>query len=155
MNRRDFIRSTTSATLASAALPRTALTDQTKSRGRADAAILIWLGGGPAQTDTFDPKRLGDPAKNIAGSAYPAIDTAVRDVQVCEHLPRVAERLDRMTILRTVTHDVNFSQPAWLLVLMRQSVQPTVLRPVPTKKSMWASSVVAVEPLGSWGHSRV
>lgn len=106
MNRRNFIKTTTAATFASAAVPRNALATQSRPRGHAQAAILIWLGGGPAQTDTFDPKRLGDPEKNIAGSAYPAIDTAVHGVQVCEHLPRVAERLDRMTILRAVQHDV-------------------------------------------------
>jgi len=106
MNRRDFIKTTTAATLASAAAPGPALTAPATAPRRAHAAILIWLGGGPAQTDTFDPKRLGDPAQNIAGSAYPAIKTTVPGVQVCEHLPRVAERLDRMTILRTVQHDV-------------------------------------------------
>lgn len=59
-----------------------------------------------AQIDTFDPKRKGDPQKRLAGSAYDAIDTAVSGVQLCEHLPRVAQRLDRMTILRTTNHDV-------------------------------------------------
>ena len=59
-----------------------------------------------AQIDTFDPKRLGNPQKGVAGSAYHSIKTAVAGVNVCEHLPRVADRLDRMTILRTVNHDV-------------------------------------------------
>jgi hypothetical protein len=75
-------------------------------RGKADHCIFIWLGGGMAQTDTFDPKRLGDPAKKQPGSYYPAIATAVSGVQVCHHLRRVAPLLDRMTILRTVHHDV-------------------------------------------------
>ena len=59
-----------------------------------------------AQIDTFDPKRKGDPQKRLAGSAYDAIETAVSGVQLCQHLPRVAQRLDRMTILRTTNHDV-------------------------------------------------
>lgn len=58
------------------------------------------------QTDTLDPKRLGDPKKKVAGSYYKGIPTAVRGVQVCEHFPKVADQLDRMTILRTVNHDV-------------------------------------------------
>ena len=74
--------------------------------GKAENCILLWLGGGMSQIDTFDPKRRGDPKQRVPGSAYPAIDSAVPGVQVCEHLHRVAQRLDRMTILRTTNHDV-------------------------------------------------
>ncbi len=75
-------------------------------KGKANSCILLWLGGGPAQTDTWDPKRKGDTAKRIAGSAYDAIPTAVRDVEVCEHFQRVADRMDRFTVLRTLQHEV-------------------------------------------------
>jgi len=75
-------------------------------RGQAEHVISIWLGGGMGQIDTFDPKRRGDPKKKIAGSYYDAIDTAVPGVQVCEHLPRVAALMDRVTAVRTVHHDV-------------------------------------------------
>ena len=74
--------------------------------GKAENCIFLWLGGGMAQIDTFDPKRRGDPKERIAGSAYDSIKTAVDGVDVCEHLPRVAERLDRMTILRTLNHNI-------------------------------------------------
>jgi len=74
--------------------------------GKAEHCVVLWLGGGPAQVDTFDPKPLGDPATRTAGSAYPAIDTAVSGVQICEHLPELAKRMDRATALRTLTHDV-------------------------------------------------
>src|SRR5690606_22198083 len=75
-------------------------------KGEAQACILLWLGGGPAQVDTFDPKPLGDPATRKAGSAYPAIDTVVPGVQICEHLPERTSRMDRATALRTVNHEV-------------------------------------------------
>ena len=74
--------------------------------GRAKHCIMIWLGGGACQIDTWDPKRIGDPEERTPGSAYPSIPTAVRDVRVCEHLPRSADRLDRAVLLRTVHHDV-------------------------------------------------
>src|SRR5215203_3182165 len=45
-------------------------------KGKAEHCIFIWLGGGAAHIDTWDPKRLGD-FKKMAGSAYPAIDTAI------------------------------------------------------------------------------
>src|SRR5262249_8881459 len=67
---------------------------------------FIWLGGGMAQIDTFDPKRLGDPQSRRPGSAYPAIDTAVAGVQVCRYLQRTASLMDRITAVRTVNHNV-------------------------------------------------
>ncbi|MEE2935985.1 MAG: DUF1501 domain-containing protein [Planctomycetota bacterium] len=78
----------------------------TLSSGQADRCIFIWLGGGMAQIDTFDPKRRGDPKTRKAGSDYDAIDTCVQDVQVCQHLSRVAERMDRVTAVRSVHHNV-------------------------------------------------
>lgn len=79
---------------------------KTYPQGKAEHCIFVWLGGGAAQTDTWDPKRLGDPQKKIAGSAYPAIDTAIPGVQVCEHLKGCAKLLDRFALLRTVNHDL-------------------------------------------------
>lgn len=74
-------------------------------RGSADSCIFLWLGGGAAQIDTFDPKRLGD-FKKKPGSAYPAIDTAARGVQVCEHLAETAKVMDRVAVVRTLNHNV-------------------------------------------------
>lgn len=74
--------------------------------GRAEHCILIWLGGGMSQIDTFDPKRRGDSTKRVAGTDYAVIDTAVKGVSVCEHLKRTAERMDRVTALRTVHHEM-------------------------------------------------
>ena len=75
-------------------------------RGRAEHCIFLWLGGGMAQIDTWDPKRRGDPQKNLPGCYYDRIPTALPGVEVCEHLSRCAPLLDRMTIVRTVHHDV-------------------------------------------------
>ena len=106
MNRRNFI--TTSA--AAAIAPSLARAEESNAKailkGKAEHCISIWLGGGMGQMDTFDPKRLGDPKKKIAGSYYGAIDTAVSGVQVCEHLEKLAPLMDRVTAVRTVHHDV-------------------------------------------------
>lgn len=75
-------------------------------RGKAQHVISLWLGGGMSQIDTFDPKSLGDPKAKRAGSFYESISTAVQGVRVCEHLSKTAPLLDRMTILRTVNHNV-------------------------------------------------
>ena len=76
--------------------------------GKAKSCIFIWLGGGAAQIDTWDPKTLGDPTRGKAapGSAYPSIPTAVQDLQICEHLPQMAARMDRCALIRSVSHDV-------------------------------------------------
>jgi hypothetical protein len=107
MNRRQFLG--TGASLAGGlALPSSLIADSADPliQGKAEHVISIWLGGGMAQTDTFDPKALGDPAAKKPGSYYPAIDTAVPGVQVCEHLARLAPLMDRVTAVRTVHHDV-------------------------------------------------
>jgi hypothetical protein len=75
-------------------------------RGRADHCIFLWLGGGMAQVDTFDPKRVGDPRTRVAGSAYPSIPTAVQGMRVSEYLPRTAALMDRMTVIRSIHHNV-------------------------------------------------
>lgn len=78
------------------------------SAGKATSCIFIWLGGGACQIDTWDPKRIGDPAqgKKNPGSAYSSIDTAVAGLQICEHLPRMARRMDRGSVIRSVHHEV-------------------------------------------------
>ena len=58
-------------------------------RGKAEACILLWLGGGAAQIDTFDPKRRGD-GKKTPGCYYETIPTPLPGVRLCEHLPRLA-----------------------------------------------------------------
>lgn len=107
MNRRQFLQST--ATLAGAAIfprPLIAAPAPALIKGKAEHVISIWLGGGMAQTDTFDPKRRGDPQTKKAGSYYDAIDTAVPGVRLCEHLHRLAPLMERVTAVRTVHHDV-------------------------------------------------
>jgi hypothetical protein len=73
--------------------------------GTADHCISIWLGGGMSQIDTFDPKPVGDPKVKLPGAYYPAIETSVPGVQVCEHLPRVANLMHHVTAVRSVHHD--------------------------------------------------
>ncbi|QEG39271.1 DUF1501 domain-containing protein [Roseimaritima ulvae] len=75
-------------------------------KGQAEHVISIWLGGGMGQIDTFDPKVKGDPKAKKPGSYYDAIDTAVDGVQVCQHLSKTAQVMDRVTAVRTVNHDV-------------------------------------------------
>ena len=73
--------------------------------GKADHCIMLWLGGGACHIDTWDPKRKGDAVKQVPGSYYDAIPTVVEGIQVCEHLPRSAQIMDRLSLVRTVHHN--------------------------------------------------
>jgi hypothetical protein len=110
LSRREFMLR--SATLAAGAcgLPMALRASEPRDvfpRGRAEHCIFIWLGGGMAHIDTFDPKpQRGDPQAKKPGSYYDCIDTAIPGVQLCEHLPQIAKIYDRFVPVRTVHHNV-------------------------------------------------
>ena len=103
MKRRTFIQSTAAAAVAS---PLLAADTAMPKLGKVEHCVMIWLGGGMAQIDTFDPKPMGDAKAKKAGGYYRSIDTVVPGVQVCEHLSKTAKVMDRVTALRTVHHNV-------------------------------------------------
>jgi hypothetical protein len=106
--RRNFIAGSLSAAAASGLAHAAAANPlaQPHKFGKAEHCIFIWLGGGAGQIDTWDPKELGDPKAKKAGSYYPAVETAIPGIKVCEHLARCANVLDRFVLVRTVHHDV-------------------------------------------------
>jgi len=104
LNRRNFIAATGAAAIASSSLQASEVGPVIA--GKADHVISIWLGGGMGQIDTFDPKAMGDPKKKKPGSYYKSIPTCVDGVELCEHLPRMANLMDRTTAIRTVNHSV-------------------------------------------------
>ncbi|MBL9080564.1 MAG: DUF1501 domain-containing protein [Planctomycetales bacterium] len=109
LNRRQFLSAAAASTLAPALMQGGALRASTEAavlKGKAEHVISIWLGGGMGQCDTFDPKRKGDPKKKVAGSYYDSIPTAVDGVRLCEHFPKLAPLMDRVTAVRTVNHAV-------------------------------------------------
>ena len=107
LTRRNFVKAGTSSAICMPSLLQGKESAKLNHpMGKAEHVISIWLGGGMGQIDTFDPKRKGDPKEKIPGSYYDAINTAVPGVQLCEHLPRVAPLMDRVTAVRTVNHKV-------------------------------------------------
>jgi hypothetical protein len=73
----------------------------TKPKAKAKSAIFINLGGGPSHTDTFDLKPTAP--SEYRGSFQP-IETSVRGIQICEHLPRLASNFQHFALMRSVTH---------------------------------------------------
>lgn len=77
-----------------------------KPEPTADACILVWMAGGMAAAETFDPKRyvpfeVGRRLDDVM-STFPAIDTALDGVQICQGLEEIAKILDRGTLIRTL-----------------------------------------------------
>jgi len=72
---------------------------------RADACILLWMGGGMAAPDTFDPKRYEPFQKGLEVkrmlSTFPAINTAVDGVKICQGLENIAGVMDRAALIRS------------------------------------------------------
>lgn len=69
--------------------------------GKAKACILLYKYGSPAQHETFDPKP--DASAEVRGEMK-AISTQVPGIRICEHLPRTARIMDRLTVVRSLTH---------------------------------------------------
>ncbi len=65
---------------------------------RRKSCILLWMSGGPSQTDTFDPK-----PGHANGGEFKAIDTAAPGVKISEHLPGLAKRMDDLALIRSMS----------------------------------------------------
>lgn len=108
LSRRDFAASMTAAgltTLAGGAPKLLANEGVVNPRPTADTCILLWMGGGMAAPDTFDPKRytpfeVGVPVDKIL-STFPAIDTVVDPIKLTAGLENIAKVMDRGTLIRS------------------------------------------------------
>jgi Protein of unknown function (DUF1501) len=68
---------------------------------RAKSVVFIFQSGGPSQHETFDPK---PEASDKVRGEYGVIATKNPDLTICEHLPKLAQRADRFSIVRTMYH---------------------------------------------------
>src|SRR5438046_10109341 len=71
----------------------------------ADCVIVLWMAGGMAHTETFDPKKYTPFAKGLSSSkvlsTFPSIDTVVDNIKLSEGLENVAKVMDRATLIRS------------------------------------------------------
>jgi hypothetical protein len=110
MTRRDFIKTASTATLSAlaAGYPRRLFADaEEKITPTADTVIVLWMAGGMAHTDTFDPKRYTAFTPGLKSSevlsTFPQIDTAVDDIKLTAGLENIAKVMDRATLIRSYT----------------------------------------------------
>ncbi len=104
-SRRGFIQigalGTLGLTLPDLLRSRAQAAPERKNAPRAKACIVLWMAGGPSHLDTFDPKP--EAPADYRGTFKP-IPTKVPGIQICEHLPLLAQQAHRFSILRTLTH---------------------------------------------------
>ena len=115
-NRRHFLKTASAATLGALAAraPRLfAAGELEKIAPTADTIIVLWMAGGMAHTETFDPKRYAPFEKGMDPkgvlSTFPSIPTAVDGVRFSEGLEKMAAVMDRGTLIRTAqAEDLGF-----------------------------------------------
>jgi Protein of unknown function (DUF1501) len=106
LSRRGFMGATAAATLGALAgrEPRL-LQAQEKRAATADAVIVLWMAGGMAQTETFDPKRYTPFERGVhisqVLSTFPTIDTAVDHIKFTQGLEQIGSVMDRGTVIRS------------------------------------------------------
>jgi hypothetical protein len=110
MTRRDFIKTASTATLSAlaAGFPRALLAEpEEKIKPTADTVIVLWMAGGRASTDTFDPKRYTAFTPGLKPdqvlSTFPQIDTVVDNIKLTAGLENIARVMDRATLIRSYT----------------------------------------------------
>ncbi len=107
--RRNFLRSLSAAALTTMASgePRLLYAEEKLRHPTptADTCILLWMAGGMAAPETFDPKRytpfeVGVPSERIL-CTFPSIDTVLDNVKISQGLEHIAKVLDRGTLIRS------------------------------------------------------
>jgi hypothetical protein len=102
IRRRDFLAyGVAGAGLSLPAFLQRKAAGQVDDRAHGKAAVFVQLAGGPSHIDTFD---LKPSAPDTHRGEFKPIRTNVPGVELCEHLPKLAQCADKFAILRGVSH---------------------------------------------------
>jgi len=85
------------------------LEESPAARHRGNSCVFVFLFGGPSQIDLWDMKP--EAPLNVRGEFQP-VSTSVPGISICEHLPRLSRQIDRLCLLRSMTHKMNVHGPA-------------------------------------------
>jgi uncharacterized protein (DUF1501 family) len=97
-NRRDFVRMSLASAFGAAACPWLPRLAAAAGKKPAKGCIVLWMAGGPSQTDTWDLKpghKNGGPSREMA--------TPVSGLRISEHLPKLAASIKDLAIIRSMT----------------------------------------------------
>ena len=106
LSRREFMGATAAATLAALTGREPVLArSRQKITPTADAVIVLWMAGGMAQTETFDPKRYTPFERGVRVadvlSTFPTIPTAVDHIKFTQGLEQIGSVMDRGAVIRS------------------------------------------------------
>jgi hypothetical protein len=87
---------------------------QSLPKATAKSVIFLFQWGGPSHLETFDRKPH---APDTVRGEFGDIQSSLPGVTVCEHLPRMAEVLDRVVLVHGVQHDMSNHNPAGYFAL--------------------------------------
>ena len=90
------------------------------AKGKANSVILFWLEGGPSHIDTWDPK---------PNSNFKPISTNVAGIQVSELLPKIAKKMDKLALVRSMHTRGNDHPQATHYVITGHDINPAMQFP--------------------------
>lgn len=97
-NRRQWLGSSLGGLFALATVQQRNSLLAEKTKGVAKHCIVLWMGGGPSQLDTFD---LKPGSRN--GGEFKSVQTASPAIRISEHLPKLAKQMDRLSVIRNLS----------------------------------------------------
>jgi hypothetical protein len=122
--------------LRSMAAPQASGTSPPGPASRARRVIYIFLSGGLAQHDSFDLKP--EAPDNIRGEFQP-IATRTPGIEICEHLPLLAQRSGHWALVRSLTHPYNEHSQGHMVMLTGRTPLPQGFDPSRPQPGDWPS----------------
>lgn len=99
LSRREYMKLASAGVITAASVPWfESIANAAIKRPRGKACILLWMDGGPSQQHTFDPKPNGE---------FKPIKTSVPGIHIAEKFPKLAQCMEHMAILRSMTTEIN------------------------------------------------
>src|SRR5258708_7441863 len=119
LSRRDFLGIGVAGALS---LPHALRAATLSDKSKAENAIFLWLGGGPAHLDMFALKP--DAPAEIRGEFKP-VATSLPGCRISELFPNLARQMHRTTLIRSVTHNIGSHAPGSLYLLAGSKPLPS------------------------------
>jgi len=101
-----------------------------RARGKAKSCIFIFLCGGPPQQDLWD---LKPDAPEGVRSLFKPIRTNVPGIDICDQMPLLAQQMDKVAVVRSLTHQSDIHEPSVYHMLTGKQ-EPTFVMPRNSRK---------------------
>ncbi|MCS7271719.1 MAG: DUF1501 domain-containing protein, partial [Gemmataceae bacterium] len=120
LSRRNLLKASL-AGVGALSLPRLVQARSARQVPAARSLILLWLAGGPSHIDMLDPKPDRPPENR---GPFGVTRTRLPGVFLCEHLPRLAARLERFSLLRAVDCRGSNHEPNTVMQTANRRAEP-------------------------------